>query len=123
DTRDGLLKGGVRGAAVMPGLADRSLLLKAIHYTDNALKMPPKGKLSDALIAVLTEWVKMGAPWSKDEGARIKDKKGTISSACSPRRTTASGGAGTGWMWCIMGIHTATTKINGVTTPGPTATM
>ena len=30
--------------------------------------MPKKGKLPDAVVADLTAWVKMGAPWGKDDG-------------------------------------------------------
>ncbi len=63
DTREGLLKGGETGPAVIPGNAEKSLLIKAIRYTDNDLQMPPKGeKLSAQQIADLTAWVKMGAP-------------------------------------------------------------
>ena len=40
-----------------------SILIKAVLYTDSDLQMPPKGeKLSDAEIADLVAWVKMGAP-------------------------------------------------------------
>jgi hypothetical protein len=63
DTRDGVLKGGDSGAAVVPGDPEKSLLIKAVRYTDADLQMPPKGKkLSDAQIADLVAWVKMGAP-------------------------------------------------------------
>lgn len=63
DTRDGLLKGGDGGPAVVPGNPEKSLLIKAISYKDPDLQMPPKGeKLSDAQIADLTAWVRMGAP-------------------------------------------------------------
>ncbi len=63
DTRDGLLKGGDTGPAVVPGNPDKSLLIKAISYKDADLQMPPKGeKLSDAQIADLIAWVRMGAP-------------------------------------------------------------
>ena len=63
DTRDGLLKGGDSGPAVAPGDPEKSLLIKAIRYTDPDLQMPPKGeKLSDAQIADLVAWIKMGAP-------------------------------------------------------------
>ena len=63
DTRDGLLKGGETGPAVVPGDPDRSLLIKAVNYADADLQMPPKGaKLPDNVIADLTAWVKMGAP-------------------------------------------------------------
>ncbi len=61
DNRDGILKGGSRGPAVVPGSTE-SLLIKSIRH-EGALKMPPGGKLQDADIAVLAEWVKVGAPW------------------------------------------------------------
>jgi mono/diheme cytochrome c family protein len=56
-------KGGESGPAVIPGEAEKSLLLKAVRQTDPDLKMPPKGKLKDAEVADLAAWVKMGAPW------------------------------------------------------------
>jgi len=63
DTREGLLKGGESGPAIVPGNPDKSLLIKAVGYTDQDLQMPPRGaKLSDQQIADLTTWVKMGAP-------------------------------------------------------------
>ena len=63
DTRDGLLKGGENGPGLKPGDPDGSILIKAVLYTDSDLQMPPKGeKLSDAEIADLVAWVKMGAP-------------------------------------------------------------
>jgi len=63
DTRDGLLKGGETGPAIAPGDPDKSLLIKAVRYTDPDLQMPPKGKkLSDDQVADLVAWVKMGAP-------------------------------------------------------------
>ena len=63
DTREGTLKGGETGPAVVPGDLEKSLLIKAVRYTDPDLQMPPKDKkLSDAQIADLETWVKMGAP-------------------------------------------------------------
>ena len=63
DTREGLLKGGKNGPAIVPGNPDKSLLIKAISYNDPDLEMPPKGdKLTAQQIADLTAWVKMGAP-------------------------------------------------------------
>lgn len=60
DTRDGVRKGGDTGPAVVPGNADGSLLLKALRHDE--LKMPPKEKLSAAVVADYVQWVKMGAP-------------------------------------------------------------
>ena len=34
DSKDGLLKGGDNGPAIVPGDPDKSLLIKAIRYTD-----------------------------------------------------------------------------------------
>jgi hypothetical protein len=63
DTRDGLLKGGDSGAAIAPGDPEKSLLIKAVRYTDENLQMPPKNKkLSAEQISALEQWVKMGAP-------------------------------------------------------------
>ncbi|MCW3100691.1 MAG: Protein of unknown function (DUF1553)/Protein of unknown function (DUF1549)/Planctomycete [Chthonomonadaceae bacterium] len=63
DSRESLLLGGKRGAALIPGDTAKSLILHAISYQDNSLKMPPKGKLSADEIAALTRWIKDGAVW------------------------------------------------------------
>jgi mono/diheme cytochrome c family protein len=61
--RENLLKGGENGPAIVPGNAESSLLIKAVRYGDPDLQMPPRGKkLSEAQIADLVTWVKMGAP-------------------------------------------------------------
>ncbi len=62
DHRDGVLKGGDTSPAIDPGKPEKSLLLTAIKYEDDGLKMPPKGKLPAAAIADLEAWIKMGAP-------------------------------------------------------------
>ena len=43
-----------------------SVLIKAISYSDDKLKMPPKTRLPDAVVANLTKWVAMGAPDPRD---------------------------------------------------------
>ncbi|MDY3551736.1 PSD1 and planctomycete cytochrome C domain-containing protein [Gemmata sp. JC717] len=67
DTKGEFAKGGDNGAAVKPGDPAKSLLIEAVAYGGD-IKMPPKGKLSDADIATLTAWVKGGAPWPADGG-------------------------------------------------------
>src|SRR5215470_14917037 len=44
DSRDGVLKGGESGPALVPGDPEKSLLIKAVRYGDPDLQMPPKGK-------------------------------------------------------------------------------
>ncbi len=63
DTREGMLKGGDTGPAIVPGDVEKSLLIKAVRYVDKDLQMPPKDKrLPENQIADLVTWVKMGAP-------------------------------------------------------------
>jgi hypothetical protein len=62
DSRAALLKGGDTGAALVPGEPAKSLLIKAISYTDE-LRMPPRSKLAKQQIDDLMTWVRMGAPW------------------------------------------------------------
>src|SRR4051812_12035306 len=45
DTKDGTLKGGDTGPAVVPGNLDKSLLIAAIRWSDKEMQMPPKEKL------------------------------------------------------------------------------
>src|SRR5215212_1887168 len=62
DTREAMLQGGDSGPSLVPGDPEKSLLIKAVRYTDEDLKMPPKNKkLSAEQIADLEAWVKMGA--------------------------------------------------------------
>src|SRR6185312_16253675 len=48
DTREAMLKGGENGPAVVPGNAEGSLLIKAVHHSDDSLKMPPNKPLPRA---------------------------------------------------------------------------
>jgi hypothetical protein len=63
DSREALIKGGDTGPAVMPGLPDESLLIRAVRHVDEDLKMPPEKKLSDKQVSDLVKWVEMGAPF------------------------------------------------------------
>src|ERR1700722_10623180 len=60
DSRTGWEKGGASGPALQPGNPDKSLLIKAVRYA--GLEMPPNKKLDPKEIAILEQWVKMGAP-------------------------------------------------------------
>jgi hypothetical protein len=60
DSREGLLKGGDSGEAIVPGKVDESLLIKALRH--DGIKMPPKGKLADGVVQDFEAWIAMGAP-------------------------------------------------------------
>ena len=63
DSRSGWARGGDSGPAVVPGKPNESLLIEAIRYDDEELKMPPEdNKLPEGEIALLEKWVAMGAP-------------------------------------------------------------
>ncbi|MEZ5351170.1 MAG: PSD1 and planctomycete cytochrome C domain-containing protein [Bryobacteraceae bacterium] len=68
DSREGLRLGGGSGPAVVEGKPGESVLIQAIRQ-EGKLKMPPFGKLPDAVIADLTRWVEMGAPDPRVEKA------------------------------------------------------
>jgi cytochrome c553 len=61
-SRANLLKGGESGPAAVAGKPEQSLLIQAIRYSE-ALQMPPKEKLGEREIAILTRWVELGLPW------------------------------------------------------------
>ena len=61
DTKAGWQAGGDSGPAVVPGKPAESLLLKSLKYAGD-LKMPPAGKLPDAVIADVEAWIAAGAP-------------------------------------------------------------
>ncbi|MCS7465420.1 PSD1 and planctomycete cytochrome C domain-containing protein [Stieleria sp. ICT_E10.1] len=62
DTRDGWMRGGDQGVAIVPGDADASLLIRAVRYSDPDMQMPPDKALPAASIAHLERWVEIGAP-------------------------------------------------------------
>lgn len=72
DSRQGVRKGGESGIAIVSGKPDESLLIKAIRYTDESVKMPPKSKLPDSVIADIELWVKNGAVDPRDQPNRPK---------------------------------------------------
>jgi hypothetical protein len=75
DSAAGLRKGGSRGPAIAPAEPEKSLLLKAISYTDLDLRMPPTGKLSDEQIEAFRTWIRLGAPDPRDDQAASEPAK------------------------------------------------
>jgi len=74
-SRAALLKGGESGdPGAMPGKPEASSLIDAINY--RGFEMPPKGKLAQAQIDVLTKWVKIGLPYSDELVAKSLKRHG-----------------------------------------------
>ena len=63
DSYKGLINGGDSGSIISPGKPDQSRIVEAVLYKNEDMAMPPKGKLSEEQIALMRQWVEMGAPW------------------------------------------------------------
>ena len=59
DTREGLLRGGESGPALVPGKAAESMLVAALKHEN--LEMPPKKKLSEEVVGDFVRWIERGA--------------------------------------------------------------
>jgi hypothetical protein len=62
DSRSGWQQGGDNGPTIVPGRPDDSLLVKMIRWPDEDHRMPPKEKLHAEEIALLEQWIGLGAP-------------------------------------------------------------
>jgi mono/diheme cytochrome c family protein len=65
DDRNGLLTGGKRGPAIVPGDPAKSRLILAVKHDLPKASMPPEKTLSDEEIADLARWIKDGAAWPR----------------------------------------------------------
>jgi putative heme-binding domain-containing protein len=85
DHRQGWVKGGESGPAIVPGKPDESLLVSALRY--DGLEMPPEKKLPPDVSADFATWIRRGAvdprteepkastgqtPWAEKLAARRK---------------------------------------------------
>jgi hypothetical protein len=61
DTREGLIRGGDSGSAIIAGDSEASLLIEAVNYKNRDLQMPPKNPLPPAAVAALKQWIESGA--------------------------------------------------------------
>ena len=57
DRKEGWIQGGDSGPAINPGKPENSMLMKAIGYHDNDLRMPPKRKLPVEAIRDIENWI------------------------------------------------------------------
>jgi len=95
-SRGALLAGGESGeAAIVPGDAAGSPLVRAIEWDD--LEMPPKenDRLTAEQIAVVRAWVDGGAPWPDD--AAIGRLRTEAEDAAGGVRVATSGGLSAEW--------------------------
>ncbi len=92
DDRNGLIQGGNRGPAVVPGDPENSLLIQAVLHLDADLKMPPKKRLAAEEVAVLTKWITDGAAWTEVNAAAVTSRP-TVIRHSSPAGSTGPAAA------------------------------
>jgi Protein of unknown function (DUF1553)/Protein of unknown function (DUF1549)/Planctomycete cytochrome C len=99
DTEAGLLKGGETGIILVPGKPKDSRLLKLLRHEEEP-KMPPKGRLRDAVIANFEKWIEMGVPYPR----------GVVASESLKKPTTPNIDAGRAW-WAFRPVSETATPI------------
>lgn len=62
DSRGSLVKGNDLGPLLISGQPDKSRLMHVLRYKGE-IKMPPKGKLPEAVLSDFQTWIQLGAPW------------------------------------------------------------
>ncbi|MCB1095385.1 MAG: PSD1 domain-containing protein [Verrucomicrobiae bacterium] len=86
DNRHGWETGGDSGPAIIPGNADESLTFTAVSYRDSDLKMPPDGRMPEEDIAILKQWIAMGAPDPRSEGTSAAQQSAPVIDLASARK-------------------------------------
>src|SRR4051794_38385302 len=81
DTRAGVREGGDSGAAILPGKGNDSLLVRSLRHEE--LKMPPKTRLPDHVVADFVRWIDLGAPDPRDGSAAKAYKTLTLAESRS----------------------------------------
>ncbi len=72
DSREAILRGGDSGPAAIASHPEKSLIMKAVGYRDDELRMPPRSKLADNQIEILQRWIEGGLPWPESKEAGVK---------------------------------------------------
>ena len=87
-SRAGLLRGGDSGPALNLEQPDQSHLLSMIRAADSDQRMPPDGRLTDAQIALIVRWVKMGAPYNPQREVHGEPNEGLPTNQINERTRT-----------------------------------
>lgn len=81
DSREGMLHGGPRGPALIPGNPEQSLIVAALRHERDDFQMPRNApKLSDAEIQGFVDWIRAGAQWA-EVGAPLVVPRRAVTSA------------------------------------------
>ena len=75
-SREAVLEGGSRGAALVPGKPEESLIIRAVRRSDD-LQMPPDGPLDAEQIELFVQWIRRDAAWGKTSNTALGDPNET----------------------------------------------
>ena len=68
DDRNGILLGGDNGPAIVPGDAEKSLIIKRVRQQDAKRRMPrDSDPLSEAEINIIEKWIADGGAWPHEK--------------------------------------------------------
>ena len=84
DTASAARKGGDTGPGVVPGDPAKSLIYVAMTYKDKDMQMPPSskgGQMKPEELAIIEQWIKMGAPDPRKEAAKATKLSGMTDKA------------------------------------------
>jgi hypothetical protein len=110
DSREGVMKGGTLGPALVPGKPGDSKLIHAMKYADPHLQMPPSGKLPDEVIADFETWIAGGAPDPRVD---------TAAAATAKRRVVDDAELAKGrqwWAFAPVSAHDTASRATGAAT-------
>ena len=94
DGKESALKGGLSGAAIIPGDGKQSLLVKRILGEGEA-RMPMGGaSLTSAQIALIRRWIDEGADWPENEQSAIPESQSAIKHWAYAKPVRARGASG-----------------------------
>ncbi len=71
DIQEGLERGGDRGASIVAGNPDLSLVYQSIAGKHEDLQMPPKNPLNAREVGIIERWIKAGAKWRQPSQAEM----------------------------------------------------
>ncbi|MCA9081250.1 MAG: PSD1 domain-containing protein [Planctomycetaceae bacterium] len=69
DSAAGVFKNAELGAMVVAGKVGESRLWQVLQYDPNDNQMPPDGKLPEAELAIIRQWIEQGAVWPESGNA------------------------------------------------------
>jgi hypothetical protein len=75
NSREGLLKGGSNGPAVVLGRAKQSRLVKLIRHEDEPRMPAQSAKLSASQVKLISDWIDLGAPYDEPLAGKAVVKK------------------------------------------------